>query len=81
MRTPDGKLIYFHGIPTGLADIEHSELTAWAYKFLPLVADRCFWGFGMSTRAIAREFQTVFPTIFSDEEALEIVRKEVGFEP
>jgi hypothetical protein len=81
VRTPDGKLLYFYGLATGLQDVEPSEITAWAYNFLPLVADRCFWGFGMSTRAIARKFQTVFPTIFSDEEALEIVRKEVGFEP
>ena len=81
MRAPDGKLIYFYGLATGLADVKPSQLTAWAYKFLPRLADRCFWGFGMGTRKIAQEFQTVFPTIFSDEEALEIVRKEVGFEP
>jgi hypothetical protein len=81
MRTPDGKLLYFYGLATGLQDVEPSEITAWAYEFLPLLADRCFWGYGMSTRRIAWEFQTIFPMIFSDEEALEIVRHEVGPKP
>lgn len=69
---------YFYGLPTGLEDIEPERITAWAYEFLPLLADRLFWGYQFSTREINRKFQKAFPGLLPDDIALSIIRGEIG---
>lgn len=68
----------YYGLRTFIEDYPEGRNVMWAIDFLPTLADRLFWGYGMTTKEINRKFQNAFPGLLPDDISLSIIRGEIG---